>query len=482
MTEERDDPWAPHDPWGERDGEHRLPGLRNGPVSTGDRATPLAEVEIAATVPPPSPVESPPVEPTPACLELALYTSDGLPVRWQAFVVTQPGTSLEVRAQTDGDGAASVMVPEAGLYDVVFESPPTLPLRPAERIALPGPWLPRDCMCVHVDTGRVHTLVLARPACTEVVVDGWAQGSKVMRWGGMRPRRDGVATTRGALRVALQRGRGRTLCVAGHADPQGTDAANDSIATERAISVQLFLLGDLRAWAEHAAMHATPLDIECALVACHLILALGGTVALDDASTGAALIAIRDASEGDPRPSDAPFDARDWLVVAELYDLDLAIFMGTNRLGLAQLREKIEWTDAPVVGLGERHPRPSEDLLGVELVALVHRRASILVFGPSDGAQVAVDSGGDEIYDGTYARTTLHVPPEALVQIRVARPTHEPIARGRAWIEVGDLGMSEYWAGVDGVVRLVTLCGDAIVVRSAFDAEGLGTMISEQLL
>lgn len=493
MSDEHDDPWTPHDPW--RD-DGRRPGMRAQHIPV-DRGTSLADLPNA------SPAEPSPLKPTlagpitgvesaadPAYLRLQIVTSDGVPVARQEFRVAQSG-DVVVWDQTTDEGLAVVQVRDEGTYDVEFDPMPVkLPPRPAEQVIEPGPWLPRDTNVVRVSTTRACRLVLTRPACTEILVDGWAQGSVVMRWGGMRPRTDGtVATTRGALRLALQAARTRTMCVGGHADPLGTDAANDEVATQRANSVHLFLSGQLYLWAEHAMVYATELDVQCAIAACHVILGLGACTLDNEDAIATALGEIRSranaaaAEEGEsPRSSDAPFCVYDWRVVANLYDLDLAIFMGTDRAGLMEIRKRVQWTEAPTLSFGERHPRPQAELVDVvQLPALSHRRVSLLVFGKNDGAQMAVDAGGDEIYDGTYTRTVIPVPGEVLVQIRVAAADGTVVAKGRAWLDVGDLGTSEYTAGPDGIVRLLTLCGDRIRVVAAFDAHGLGTMISAAL-
>ncbi len=324
---------------------------------------------------------------------------------------------------------------------------------------------------------RHHRLIVrAEPRVTEVPIDGWAQGSRVMRWGGMRPRIDGtVGTTRAALRLGLWLGRGRTMCVAGHADPLGQDADNEALSSERGRSVYLFAAGKLDDWAEHAAGRATELDLKCALVACHAILGLG-PANLDD---GEALEVARRQLRADAGiAEDEPLGCADWRAIGDAYDSDLARLLATDRGGLAEIRSTIEWTDPPYIALGERHPRPAAELADlVGLAALPHRRASLLLFEEPDDASEAAGAG-DLVYDGTYQRNVLTVPSEVLVQVTIARRTRESIARGRAWIDVGGLGASQYVADPDGTVRFTALAGDRIDVVAAFDADGLGTLVS----
>lgn len=325
---------------------------------------------------------------------------------------------------------------------------------------------------------RHYRVIVEAPAVAEVLIDGWAEGAKVMRWGGMRPRVDGtLATTRAALRVALWRGRGRTMAFAGHTDPLGQDADNDALSLERAVSVHLFAAGRLDEWAEHAFAHATDLDLRCAMVACHTILGLGPT-SLDDAEAlEAARSKLRDTAG---LPEEGPSSVAEWRAIADAYDGDLAQMFVTDRAGLAEVRGAVRWADPPAFGVGERYPRAPDELDDREgPTSLAHRRGSLLVLEDADAVSLRDTTGWHAIYDGTFERTVVPVPAEALVEIVVATERSEAsIARGRAWISIGDLGAAEHIAGSDGSVRFTALEGDRIVVLAAFDSNGLGTMVS----
>jgi hypothetical protein len=317
-----------------------------------------------------------------------------------------------------------------------------------------------------------------RHAVTEVVLDGYAQGAAVMRWGGMRARTDGtVATARAALRLALWNGRGKLVAVAGHADPLGQDTDNDALSRERAKSVQLFASGQLDAWAEHALAHASDLDLACALVACHRILGLG-PAGIDDApKLDAALVAMR---RGAGRAVDGPVGLEDWVAFGELYEVDLAALMMTDRAGLAEIRGSVSWIDPPVVAMGETQPVELVERVDVVgPVALAHRRCSLLVFGAADEGPAAVGAGGHAVYDGTYLRTTLRVPGEVLVDIVVATPARQAIPGGRAWISCGALGAREHLASDDGHIRFTALLGDEIDVVAACNASGRGALLPD---
>jgi hypothetical protein len=211
-------------------------------------------------------------------------------------------------------------------------------------------------------------------------------------------------------------------------------------------------------------------------VACHTILGLGGA-ALDD--PGALETAHRAVRERAGLAAEGPVVVEDWRAVADLYDGDLAGLLSTDRAGLAETRATVRWTTPASIGLGERHPRPAAELADiVGLPALPQRRGSLLVFDDANDAEPAVHQGGAEIYDGTFLRDVLVVPGEVLVEVRVGTPTDHPIARGRAWISVGDLGASEHIADANGVIRFMALDGERIAVLAAFDADGHGTMVS----
>lgn len=379
-------------------------------------------------------------------------------------------------------------VPKTGRTTVHWPRTLELPASAQGRLGLDGFQLESDDIAVpRRPAGRTVSLTQMRrryrlvvesvPTVTDVPIDGWAQGSKVMRWGGMRPRNDGtVGTTRAALRLALWRGRGRTMAVAGHCDPLGQDADNDALSLERAVSVQLFAAGRLDEWAEHAFANATELDLQCALVACHSILGLGAASLDDSAAIEAARLELRN---GAGLAADGATRVDDWRAVADLYDADLARLFATDRAGLAEIRGAVRWAEPAGVGLGERHPRPAEELADVVgIPALPHRRGSLLVFERVEDATRGVAGTGDELYDGTFERTVVMVPGEVVVQVAVATPDFESIARGRAWVSIGELGALEHVADADGVIRFSALAGEAIAVLAAFDADGVGVMTS----
>jgi hypothetical protein len=417
--------------------------------------------------------------PSTAPLALQFATTDGLPLVGVDLQIRRG--SYTTRLVTDADGCGEIDVPDEGVYDVITRPPLRLPPCPEQHAdggEIYARKLPRDVETFEVGTGERRRILIARPTVTEVVLDGYAEGHSVMRWGGMRARSDGsVGTARGALRMALWLARGRTMSVVGHADPEGSDAANDELALVRAQSVYYFASGNTDEWAAHAAAYADELDFACAMVACHRILGLGLCGLDDEERLDAAHAAVRASA---CLADDAPIGVDDWKAISGLYEIDLATLLFTDLAGLAEIRSAITWADPPVVGVGERHPRPLGEL--VDLVgppALAHRRASLCVFGSaSDTPNLAMDAGGDELYDGTYRRTIVSVPGEVLVDIAVDRPSRDPIARGRAWISVGGIGVHEHTATADGHIRFLTLAGDDVEVVAAFDRHGRGAMVA----
>ena len=472
----------PYGMWPYEEGWADLPWCEHPHADTSrrfDTGAPLVDLAVPDTPAPRVPASKPQgtraTELAPLCLQL--ITTDGQPLA--GVELTIRGADFERVVTTDADGMADLGDVAEGIYVAEPAAPMTLPKAPAapmqSRGGIYSRRLPRDSTGFEVGTGDPRQILVVRPGFTEVLVDGYAQGAKVLRWGGMRTRADGtVGTARAALRAGLWLGRGRVMCVAGHADPLGQDADNEALSLARAQSLQLYAQGLLDDWASHAHAHATETDFACAMVACARILGTGPVSIDDDEAIDATHAAVRrHASLAD----EAPVGPGDWRAIADLYELDLAALLLTDLAGLAELRSTITWTDPAVVALGERHPRPDEEIVdAADLVAPAHRRTCLCVFGPQDTPQLAVDSGGDELYDGTYTRVSLLAPTEVLVDIAVDTDARDPLARGRAWIVVGNLGTHEHVAGADGHIRFMTFAGDVIEVVAAFDSKGRGTM------
>lgn len=455
--------------WRETDSPHH-----EGVRTCESPAVPLTDV----FVPPPEQPE-PTTAPERYTLTVKLSSSDGLVLSNVELIATD-SQGNESRFTSDAQGSARALVQVEDVYDVRFAKTP-ISLPPPPLWSKDGGWglrVARDGSNFSMQADQVRDVIVVRPAVTEILIDGYAQGSSVMRWGGMRPRLDGtIATTRAALRIALMLGRGKTMCVAGHADPLGQDTDNEALSKARATSVQLFAAGQLDDWAADAAAHATELDVGCALVACHRILGMGAAGLDDRGALASALTALQ--LQAGVAVHEGALTVDDWRAIAGLYAYDLATLLFTDLAGLAELQSTVKWTTPAVLALGERYPRLPEqisDLAGP--LAIVQRRCSLLVFGEMDTPQLAVDAEGVELYDGTYRRTIASVPGEVLVDIAVDTPTRDPIARGRAWIDTGGLGPREHAAGPDGHIRFMTLAGDRVRVASAFDADGNGTMTS----
>ncbi|MBX7081528.1 MAG: hypothetical protein K1X88_20170 [Nannocystaceae bacterium] len=316
----------------------------------------------------------------------------------------------------------------------------------------------------------------AERSVTEVVLDGWAQGSVVMRWGGMRARvPDCVATARGALRIALEAGVGRCLCVAGHADPVGSDANNHTISLERARSVQLFASGELVGWAGHAFANASPTDLACALVASHAILGRGTISLDDDAALADALAAVRTWAGLSPRRS---VDASEWLAFAQLYESDLVALMQTDPDGLAMLRREIAWAPPGFVALGERHPTPAIEIADIDgPEAPAHRRASLLIFPDAATAAEALTEDASAIYDGRFARTFVRVPPEVRVRLFVHDAALRGLSRASVLVELDGRPVREMRVDEHGMVSFTVLRGTRVRLLSARQASGSGGII-----
>lgn len=454
-------------------------------ADTATRPAEIAGVPLRdyITPPAPAPYRQDAPESEPVMLALRLVTDDGAPLADVDLAVLEGNSTIELT--TGPDGIAILERPE-GSHEIRFVTPLALPLPPAP--ADPDP--PR-ARAVLLERGREtpfalstvpagadpKTVVVRRPRCTEVLIDGYAIGSVVMRWGGTRSRLgEGgcpvVGSCRGALRTALWLARGRWALVVGHADPAGSDGANAAVAAARAESVFLYASGDLDGWAEHAAGNADDLDTACAAVACARIVG-EPPPGLDDAKAVRRTMDVARAAASVPPGGDA---AGDFRAAAALYDLDLARILRLDLAGLASLRSLVRW-DLSHVELGERFPRPPAELDLASMIglpyALACRRTAIVVMGDADADALEDDQ---ELYDGTFGRTTIEAPAEWPVRVAVLDERLEPLPRGRAWIG-SDTGVVEHTAGPDGIVAFEALLGERIEVVLAAAPSGDGALI-----
>ncbi len=416
-----------------------------------------------------------------ASLTLRLVCDDGTPLS-DVTLLTEHG-----EITTGPDGIGMLEIPE-GTHEIAFGEgePHPLLLPPADptaqRPAAPALLLERGrdvpFSLSTVPVGAEPKIVaIRRPRCTEVLIDGYAMGSVVMRWGGTRSRLgpDGipvVGTCRGALRTALWLARGKQAFVVGHADPAGSDGANAAVAAARAESVFLYASGDLDGWAEHAAGNADDTDRACAAIACARIVG-EPPPGLDDAQAVRRTMDVARAAAGVPPGNDASGDFR---AAAALYDIDLSRILRFDLAGLASVRALVRWISTGHGELGERFPRPLVELdpsavFGLPY-ALACRRSAIVVLSDPDAA--ALDDT-QELYDGTFSRTTIEAPGEWPVRIAVLDDRLESLPRGRAWIGT-DVGVLEHTAGPDGIVAFDALLGERIEVVLAADPDGDGTM------
>lgn len=452
-------------------------------------------VALRDVVPPyePQPVREPAavVEPLRPMVELVVVvaTDDGSPV---------VDARLEVDGQTlttDADGRAAITL-RADTYEIRFAEPPALgPLGDG-----PGP---RTILVesnraepFHLSTGGPRHVVVRRPRCTEILVDGYAKGSKVLRWGGTRQRLDDgpdgapipvVGTTRAALATALLRGRGQYAVVVGHADPQGSDASNAEVALQRARSTFLYCSGQLDLWAAHAAGSASELDFNCAMVACSTIVThADGTPferpALDDpAAIRRTSAALRrwggDATAGpSPLPTGTPDD---WRLVAEAYEVDLARILGVETIDVERLRQQITWIGVGHGQLGERFPRPRTEIDVVSQVglpyAVAQRRSAVVLMGRPDAEILADGDVLEPMYDGTWGRLTIDTPTEAPLVLRCVDRSGKALPHARLWLS-GPLGVQCHVADAIGVVSTLTIRGTKFDVALARDAHDEGVL------
>jgi len=468
-------------------GDSRLQG-KNPVVHPETHVRPLVDDAIDLAILRSTPTRSSTrADPQKARLLLDLMTSDGAVLRdVDVEVATPSGT---VKARTDVSGRIDIALDEGTYSMSLVETPLAMPL-PAPGAVRPGgsallvERTRQDPFFVTARTPATPTnVVVRRPCVTEVLVDGYAEGSSVMRWGGTRCRAtpdepDGapmLGTMRAALRVALTRARGGSVVCVGHTDPKGSDAANADLGLERARSIALFLQGDKDGWSEHAAANATELDEQCALVEVSLI--LGEPIALDDdgglARTHDAL--LHWAGLG----ADTVEAKEEWRAIAELYEVDLASFMRVDVADLEALRAQVHWYEP--ASCGESYPRPEDEwfdpLVGkAKSIAVVQRRVGVLVMNEVD-APARIADVPKEAYDGTYTRTTVETPSEVFFSLALVDEQNRPLPVARAWLS-NDLGVAPAIADAAGMIVLPVCQGEIVRVVNASDASKAGHIVA----
>jgi hypothetical protein len=380
-------------------------------------------------------------------------------------------------------GIATQPLPE-GPYEVRFaETPVGVPAVPDTTVAVrPDVLLERGRSAPFTMSARPigaepRTVVVRRPVCTEVLIDGYAMGSVVLRWGGTRERSEAeeqvVGTARGALRTALWLARSKRIVVVGHTDPAGSDGTNAEIAAERAASVYLYASGRLDEWAQHAAAHGNDIDRACAAIACARILGHAVPAFENDGALRRALDDARQAT-GEASGSDAVGDYR---AAAKLYDVDLARIFRSSVAELATLRSSVQWHDGGHAEVGERFPRSAAELDPVSAAglpyALACRRTALVVLAELD-AEALVDM--NDFYDGTFRRTTIDAPSEARFRLQCVDPAKRARAGARVWLGT-EIGVHPYEADGAGLISCDALRGERIEVVLGTDAGGSGTVL-----
>jgi len=446
--------------------------------------------------PPPSTPRSSATEPLRATARLAVrvLVDDGTPIADADLEIVEIGSTVT----TDDTGLASVEIRE-GHHEIRFVTPPAIaPRRELSEIEKFNARSRTILVEAHrtesfwLSTGE-RTVAVRRPKTTEILLDGYAQGSTVMRWGGTRPRIevvDGmplpvVGTARGAAAAFLVRAQGMHALVVGHADPQGSDEANAAVAAARARSTQLYLAGEHGSWADDAAANASEVDFACALSAFAAIMGIDRP-ALDDAPALEAVCAELHRFGGDAtgEMTMPTGTADEWRILAEAYDLDLARLLGLETFDLQRLRERITWVGQGHAELGEQWPRqPAEflegdaaSLLGLPY-AIACRRSSLHVLGRADAEALAgAEDKPVPLYDGTFGRTIVETPSEVEVLIRCTDPIRAALPGARVWIR-GALGVQAHVADAAGLVRFLAIRHSRFDVVMARQADQSGTLV-----
>lgn len=201
-------------------------------------------------------------------------------------------------------------------------------------------------------------------------------------------RADGIALAAGLLAHLERIEEPRELLIAGHTDAAGSASHNLALSERRADNVQRFLAGDRDGWAAHSHEHAEVADGQEVLrwVAQRFGWPCdpGEVDNLDGPVTAAGRDAFRARYQhefGGSAGSGNAFELADWQAFFDVYEQDLATRLGREREQLASLRERLQFTDPPILGCGEHWPND-----GIERppVCRANRRVEALLFHPSE--------------------------------------------------------------------------------------------------
>jgi len=442
-------------------------------ADTSKRVAPLTdlrEIRLPSVGPNPTPPS--------AVLSLQIVTSEGQPFPNVIVDVDSDGRS----GQADSSGCVEIPVSHESTCSVAF----TLGQWPTWDRDLP----PYYTGTVHIERARPSalinaeiptvrkTVVVQRPECSIIDIHGWREGGMVLLFGTVDETDKGPVTVRGALATFFlhnQKNANHVLW-AGHTDAKGGETNNQEIAAQRAWSVSSYVTGAREMWANHAFAQATTVDFQLALRWCSENFGLPDPGPIDGdwgplTETARCMLL---ASRNLPWP--AVYGLNEWLAIYDYYDMSLCELLGSRTLD--EFRNNV-YTYGQAE-FGELWPLDEVELDGHDTtwnrrVSLVttEGRAFDLMQGGADGA--------DEIYNGTFKRNYLPIPPEVDVNVLVLDESRtRPIPYANVVLCIENRTINEM-ADATGVVTVRTLEGMRIQVRDAKYFEGNGHMISRGL-
>jgi outer membrane protein OmpA-like peptidoglycan-associated protein len=266
----------------------------------------------------------------------------------------------------------------------------------------------------------------------------------------------------------------KRILVAGHTDTKGSDASNDALSAERAVSVALYLSGQPNAWAEHAFAHQDAADYQRVLS--WVASQKGATYACDpgkvDGKFGtnskAALEKFKSAFNlefpGLGLREDDERRAEDWLAFFVLYDQALAKLLEIESAELQQRRRELRFTEPAAIGCGERWPIEDVGADGKESAR--NRRVDILLFDEAEEPELLALPLGVLVYG--VGRYGLQFPREELdsaVDVRLHDADAKPMPRAAYRIDAGGV-VTRGVADADGFAKvLLVSCPERLSVE-----------------
>ncbi len=213
------------------------------------------------------------------------------------------------------------------------------------------------------------------------------------------------------------------VTVLGHTDTKGSAGNNLKVSAWRAENVYLLLKGDLEGWASHCAEHAEDVDVDKAL-------AWVGTdrgwdcIPTSASKLKAATSAFRRAHvEAHPGSSfgEGPFDERDWLCIARLYEQAIADLLFIPHSVFLQRQARTRFSTPAFIACGESYP--ISELTKNGFACEDNRRVDVVFCDPADDQLLPKDP--DErsalLYGGLLKPEHLEVGAERFSRIRVRR-------------------------------------------------------------